>query len=226
MFFTRTVEGVTDKKARERKDVLHIFYSEKTEDGKWSEPTDVFVFNDMRFSTAHPALNLPATGFILCLIKKAEQAKSDIYYSDFTGSGWSEAINIGKTINTPGNELFPYVLGDTLFFASDMHPGMGKFDLFYSVKTSLGKWSKPENMRPPINTIYDDFGMTFHEDNQKGFFSSNRTEGKGDDDIYAFIVKKKPGLFVDGPFVRFDNDALFGDLKYQAFDKDEDKSSP
>lgn len=221
VFFTRTIEGVTDKKNREQNNVLHIFYSEKTEDGKWSEPTDVFPFNNMNYSTAHPALSLTGDRLYFMSDKEGGAGKSDIYYSDFTGSGWSEAVNIGKEINTPGNELFPYMMGDTLFFASDMHPGMGKLDLFYSTKDRKDRWTKPQNMMPPINTIYDDFGMTFFGGDQKGFFSSNRTEGKGDDDIYAFIVKKRPSLFVDGPFVRFDNDALFGDLKYRITDKDQ-----
>ena len=81
--------------------------------------------------------------------------------------------NLGPDINTPGDEMFPYVRDSvTLYFASNGHPGMGGLDLFKATQDSTGKWHV-ENLKAPINSMGDDFGITFEGDKEKGFFSSN-----------------------------------------------------
>ena len=110
----------------------------------------------------------------------------DLYRTNMDASGrFSKPVNMGKDINTAGDEMFPYVAeGGKLFFASDGHPGLGKLDLF-SATRSQGVISI-ENMGLPFNSPQDDFGLVFYQNQNKGFFSSNREGGKGDDDIYYF----------------------------------------
>lgn len=97
-------------------------------------------------------------------------------------------INAGKEINTPGDEVFPYVRdnGD-IYFASNGHVGMGGFDIFKSSKGKMGN-TVVTNMQFPINSAEDDFGIVFEGNAEKGFFTSNRKGGKGLDDVYSFIL--------------------------------------
>jgi peptidoglycan-associated lipoprotein len=101
-------------------------------------------------------------------------------------SKWGEPVNLGEPINTPGDELFPYVHADgTLYFASDGHMGMGGLDIFKATPAPGGNWDI-QNMKYPINSPEDDFGICFEADREAGFFSSSR-KGKGDD-IYMFLL--------------------------------------
>ncbi len=93
--------------------------------------------------------------------------------------------NLGEFINTPGDEMFPYVRTDSLlYFASDGHPGFGGLDIFRATLTPSGGW-KVENMGAPVNSSADDFGITFGK-GESGYFSSNRTDGRGYDHIFSF----------------------------------------
>jgi peptidoglycan-associated lipoprotein len=102
------------------------------------------------------------------------------------GNDFGPMENLGAEINTSGDEMFPYVRDSvTIYFASDGHPGMGGLDLFKASMDSTGKWHV-ENMKAPINSASDDFGITFAGDQEKGFFSSNRNDARGFDHIYSF----------------------------------------
>ncbi|MFQ5334953.1 MAG: OmpA family protein, partial [Flavobacteriales bacterium] len=120
------------------------------------------------------------------------QGGKDLYVSKLESSGWSRPENLGPVINTPHDEVFPYIAENgTLFFSSDGHTGYGGLDVF---KTHFenGEWASPENLKSPINSGTDDFGLVF-KDEKSGYFSSNRNGGSGDDDIYSFeLLKKKP----------------------------------
>ncbi len=103
---------------------------------------------------------------------------------------WGEPVNLGDEINTPGNEVFPYEREDkVLYFSSDYHAGMGGLDIFKAIPDKSGKY-KVENMKYPINSPADDFGIIFQGTQEKGYFTSSRKGGKGYDDIYEFYLPK------------------------------------
>lgn len=99
---------------------------------------------------------------------------------------WDAPVNLGPSINTDGNEMYPFLRDDgVLFFASDGWPGMGGLDLFKVEKTGEN-WGTPANLKYPLNSAGDDFAIIFEGKLEKGYFSSNRKGGKGWDDIYSF----------------------------------------
>jgi hypothetical protein len=120
----------------------------------------------------------------------------DIYYSERKGGFLSQAINLGPHINTPGNEVFPFIAEDgRLFFASNGHPGLGGMDLFLTLPVQSG-FSEPINLGPGLNSSFDDFSFCLTGSGQSGFFASNRNEGNGSDDIYSFEFIR-PLLFTE-----------------------------
>jgi peptidoglycan-associated lipoprotein len=126
------------------------------------------------------------------------------------GGAFERPVNLGRSINTKGDELFPFLRGDTaLYFASDGHGGMGGLDIFVSKKTENGKWSKPQNLKFPINSNYDDFGIVFHPSENWGYFTSNRKGGRGKEDLYYFI---QPALEFTLSGTIKDDRTLFGVL--------------
>jgi len=121
--------------------------------------------------------------------------QTDIYVVDIKEDGsFGEVRNLGPKINTEGREMFPYIDKDNiLYFSSDTHPGYGKLDIFAS-KIFDNTVSTPINLEEPVNSIEDDFAFIIDDERDRGFYSSNREEGKGDDDIYSFLAN--PGLYI------------------------------
>jgi peptidoglycan-associated lipoprotein len=100
---------------------------------------------------------------------------------------WSSPKNLGKTINTPKDDMFPFIKEDgTLYFSSTGHSGLGGLDIFSAEKTGDTTWDNVTNLQYPLNSSSDDFGIVFDEDKDQGLFTSNRPGGKGKDDIYSF----------------------------------------
>jgi peptidoglycan-associated lipoprotein len=118
------------------------------------------------------------------------QGGKDIWFMNKSrGDSWDEPINLGPQINTEFDEMFPYIHEDdnTLYFASDGHPGMGGLDVFYS-EGSGTEWSQPVNMKFPINSGADDFAFIANARKDKGFLSTNRPGGRGSDDIWQWVL--------------------------------------
>ncbi len=179
VFFTRCEAGKREKKG------CVIMYSSR-EGTRWSDPQKLELLADSLVA-AHPALSPDGQTLYFVSDIPGGLGGKDIYRASRTspGSPWSRPENLGTDINTRGNELFPFVRHDgTLYFASDGHIGMGGLDLFRAVPQSGSGWIV-QNMRPPINSPADDFGITFEMDAEKGIFSSSRKD-RGVDDLYTF----------------------------------------
>lgn len=175
---------VKDEKGRVN---LKIYVFDETEDGKWSKKGIDLPFNSENYSVAHPSLSVNGNRLYISSNKEGGHGGTDIYYSDRQSDDtWGPLFNLGPKINTEGDESFPYIsnTGD-LFFSSDGHPGLGGLDLFKSQMVD-GRWSNPVNLAHPINSPRDDISFNVGSEDEKGFFSSNRTEGQIGDDIYFF----------------------------------------
>jgi peptidoglycan-associated lipoprotein len=174
-------------------------YLSRFRNGVWTDPIPLNI-NDPEAWDSSPAFSPDGKTLYFASNRKGRGRErtgyggTDLYSAQMDSRGrFTRVKNLGPEINTPGNELFPYVAEDMkLYFASDGHPGYGGLDLFV-VKRANGK-TVIENLAQPVNSNADDFGIfLFRAD--RGFFTSNRAEGKGDDDIYTFI-NEDPNLKV------------------------------
>jgi len=184
IFLTRTrIEKVRQGKSDILTFMLKIYYGELS-NGK-VEYKD-FPFNSNNYSVGHPTVSNDGNTMIFVSDMPGGNGGSDLYQTVLSGGLWTTPVNLGITINSFGNEVFPTLVNDSiLYFASDGHPGYGGLDIFVS-RNINGEWSVPENLYAPINSSYDDFSIAVNKDLSSGFFSSNRPGGLGNDDIYAF----------------------------------------
>jgi outer membrane protein OmpA-like peptidoglycan-associated protein len=151
-------------------------------------------FNSDTFYVFHPSLSSDGKRIYFTSNMPGGFGDADIYYVERIGQDWSPPINAGPEINTAGKEAYPcmHANGD-LYFASNGHAGLGGFDIFVS-RPNGRKWSKPVNLGEPINSKQDDFGVCIIPNGHEGFFTSNRTGGKGKDDLYRFRLKLRDDL--------------------------------
>lgn len=187
IYFSRS-EADDSKKGKEK--VIgrnYIYYSVK-EGSEWKEPVALPFNSDASFSVQHPAIS--PDGNILYFVSDMPGGLGgmDIYASRKKSDGtWGEAVNCGPNVNSSDDEGFPSVKADgSLYFSSKGHVGMGGLDVF-SVKGSFNNFGAAENLKSPINSPKDDFGILYLTD-QSGLISSNRNGGRGLDDIYRFTI--------------------------------------
>jgi outer membrane protein OmpA-like peptidoglycan-associated protein len=159
-------------------------------DGQWKNEKSM-SFNNKDYSVGQPSLSPDGTILFFTSNMPGGYGGTDIYKSVKQKDGtWSKPENAGSTINTEGNEMFPFYHPEgILFFASDGHIGLGGLDIFMSHLKTNG-YGRIENLGAPINTNKDDFAFILNQEMSSGYVCSNRTGGKGNDDIYSFNVLK------------------------------------
>lgn len=157
-----------------------------------------FLLKDLSTSFYYPYYDEAAERLYFAANFDDSYGGTDIYYV-LTNNGqvMSQPINLGPRINTPGNEIAPFVFEGSLYFSSDVFYGLGGMDVYRSNILADDTFSIPVNLGSGINTKYDEFGFIIKKDELEGhlgYFSSNRPDGKGGDDLYGFKIDKKPGL--------------------------------
>jgi len=194
-------------------------YSSSRASGQWAEPQEVKIFADSSITVGHPSLC--PTGDTLYFVSDAPGGfgGKDIWMAELNGNEWVNPQNLGERINTASDEMYPCIHPDgSLYFASNGHPGYGGLDIFRAVRDTLAVKTDTVpvswllyNMGAPFNTNGDDFGITFVGNTQNGFFSSNRGQKKGYDEIYSFVLPEMEFL-IEGS-VSDNNDEPIADAK-------------
>ncbi|MFD2562706.1 TolB family protein [Aquimarina rubra] len=153
--------------------------------GKWKNIEEL-PFSSDEYSIAHPALSPDGRFMYFASDMPGSYGQSDLYVVEIFEDGtYGTPRNLGDKINSPGRETFPYISDrGTLFFASDGHEGLGGLDIFMVLPNRTTGWSI-YNLGAPINSVKDDFTFIINEENNTGYFASNRINGKGGDDIYG-----------------------------------------
>lgn len=191
MYFTRN-NFLKGKYRRAKNGTNHLkIYRATYRDGKWENIEDLSINND-EYSTAHPALSPDGKQLYFVSDRHGTRGNSDLFVADIRADGsFGPVENLGDEINTEGKETFPFVSGSgELYFASDGHPGLGGLDIFTVRKDAFGN-DQVINVGKPVNSTADDFAYIINEGNKRGFFSSNRGQDSGFDNIYA-LVEKEP----------------------------------
>lgn len=159
-------------------------------DGKLTKPQDIF-FNNKKYSAGHPALSEDGKWLFFASDMPGGYGGSDLYVCQIAEDGTiGPPKNLGPEINTAGNDMFPSFSNGTLYFASDGHFGWGGLDIYESKFKQDATFSEPKNLGAPINSNKDDFAYIVDPKDTYGYFSSNRAQGKGDDDLYYFTKEK------------------------------------
>ncbi|PIF33991.1 outer membrane protein OmpA-like peptidoglycan-associated protein [Flavobacterium sp. 9] len=160
-------------------------------DNKLDNPQKVFFDSD-DYSVGHPSLSDDGQYLFFASDMPGGYGETDLYYVKIANDGtMSSPVNLGPKINTIGNEVFPFYRNGVLYFSSDGHYGWGDLDVYESNFLADGTFTTPKNLGAPINSNKDDFAFIIDKADSYGYVSSNRAEGKGDDDIYSF-TKGKP----------------------------------
>ena len=190
MYFTRC------ENAEKRKSGCQIYQA--TRSGReWSKPAPVEIKGvDTLDVVGHPTLSQNELILYFSAERKGGFGGKDIWVAlrEKKTEPFNRPLNIGPIVNTKGDEVFPFLRNDTtLYFASNGLGGMGGLDVFVTTIDTGGIWGTPINLKSPVNSTSDDFAITFHPTEERGFFSSNRDNPKGIDNLYYFI--EPPVLF-------------------------------
>ncbi|MEO8255298.1 MAG: OmpA family protein [Flavobacterium sp.] len=192
MYFTRNNFLYGKRGRNEKKITLLKLYRASLIEGEWSNIEEL-PFNSNQYSTAHPALSSDDKTMYFASDMPGTLGQSDLFKVRINDDGtFGKPENLGSTINTEGRETFPFISGDNeLYFASDGRPGLGGLDVFVSKINKDNSYDEIQNLGEPINSKQDDFAFIINSKNRNGFFSSNRENGHGFDDIYRFTETRK-----------------------------------
>ncbi|MBZ4041243.1 OmpA family protein [Flavobacterium hibisci] len=192
MYFTRN-NFLNGKKGKDEKRItlLKLYKADFIND-KWTNITEL-PFNSDQFSVAHPALGPDEKKLYFASDMPGSFGQSDLYSVVINEDGtFGKPKNLGAAINTEGRETFPFISAENeLYFASDGRPGLGGLDIFVSKINTDSDFGQVQNIGEPVNTKFDDFAFIMDSNTRKGFFSSNKEGGIGNDDIYKFTETRK-----------------------------------
>lgn len=183
MYFTRSNYFKKKLKASSKSENNLKIFKAKLVNGKW-EGNEEMPFNSDEYSVGHPSLSADGKTLYFTSDMPGGKGSSDIYMSKWEGTKWGKPENMGLEINTSGKESFPYSHDEdsTFYFSSDGNLSLGGLDIF-KCKWDGSHWSKPENIKAPLNSQKDDFALSIKSDGKGGYLSSNRG---GDDRIYEW----------------------------------------
>lgn len=188
IFFTRTRQTGQ----QEGRLPLEISAARLLPQGNWSTLKPL-PFSSDDYSVAHPSISKDGERLYFASDMPGGQGGKDIYVSVRLNGNWSPPLNLGNTINTEGDEVFPYIAPDgSLYFSSDGLVGLGGQDIYRVCEDASGLWGRPENLGAPFNTDADDFAIIVDSTGKKGYFTSNREGGEGGDDLYYFERAGRP----------------------------------
>lgn len=192
MYFTRNNSVDGKRKQNENKVTFLKLYKAVLINNEWKEVQEL-PFNSDEYSVAHPALSVDEKTLFFASDMPGTLGLSDIYkVSILSNGGFGAPENLGPEINTEGRETFPFISDENeLYFASDGRPGLGGLDIFVSKITKEGTFDEVQNVGEPINSKQDDFAFIINSKNRNGFFSSNRVNGHGLDDVYRFTENRR-----------------------------------
>ena len=178
--FTRNINQKKRKKATR---TLGLFASYQNGTG-WSPPAPL-TLNNPAYSVGHPAVSEDGNTLYFVSDMPGGLGGTDLYVSRRKDGAWTEPENLGRPVNTEGNEMFPFLhLGQTLYFSSDGHRGLGGLDLY---KCEVGG-SVVDNIGYPVNSPYDDFSLIINDKGKQGFFASNRGGQAGNDNLFRVDI--------------------------------------
>lgn len=192
IFFTRN--NYTNNKFKQSSkgvNLVKLYRAKKGEDGKWQKPEEL-AFNSDEYSIAHPALSVDEKKLFFSSDMPGTLGMSDIFVVDIYEDGsFGTPSNLGDKINTPGRESYPFISNkNQLFFSSDGHGGLGGYDILVTELRNNKIYGEIVNVGVPINSPTDDFSLILDSEDNTGFFSSNRADGSGSDDIYSFSISE------------------------------------
>ena len=154
----------------------------------WSTP-EALPFDQDDSDACHPALSSDGTSLYFSSNRAGGFGGMDLYVSKKQGDTWSKAVNLGPNVNSEKNDVFPFVHDDgMLYFSSERKGGSGGMDIYHTQMDQNGAFERPLSIGEPFNSPKDDFGFILDKDRKSGYFTSNRSGGVGEDDIYNFAI--------------------------------------
>ncbi|KFF06832.1 OmpA family protein [Flavobacterium reichenbachii] len=192
MYFTRNNSVDGKRKQNENKITFLKLYKAVLIDEEWKEVKEL-PFNSDEYSVAHPALSADERTLYFASDMPGTLGQSDLFKVSINADGtYGKPENLGTEINTEGRETFPFISEDNeIYFSSDGRPGLGGLDVYVSKIAKDGSFEEVQNVGEPINSRQDDFAFIINNKNRNGFFSSNRENGQGLDDVYRFTEIRK-----------------------------------
>ena len=161
---------------------LNLQIGEALPNGEWQNEK-YFSYNGSNFSTAYPSFSPDGNTLYFASNRPDGFGGFDIFVTFRVGNTWTTPENLGPTVNTQGDEISPFFDGEDLYFSSNYHKGMGGLDVFRAAKSG-GSWDRVYHLDTNVNTSRDDYGFIYDKNKNLGYLVSNRTGGKGNEDIY------------------------------------------